>query len=107
MPSNITHNGIPLSQDIGLAILEQVRLMNINNVSTNQATPLNSNNRVTLACHSCYLAAQSCIDGLHDKGATHRQLDLMERVPQATISAPTRTPNLAFRYRPPGVPTKN
>ncbi len=37
---------------------------------------------------------------------THRQVDLMERVPQATTLALTRTPNLAFRYRPPGVPPK-
>ncbi len=33
MSSNIKHNGMPLSQDIGLAILEQLRLININNVS--------------------------------------------------------------------------
>ncbi len=33
MPSNIIHNCMPLSQDIALAILEQLRLMNFNNVS--------------------------------------------------------------------------
>ncbi len=73
MPSNIIHNGMPLSQDIGLAILEHLWLMNINNVSANQATSLNSNNRVMSASHPGYLAMQSYIDALHYNGATHCQ----------------------------------
>ncbi len=106
MPSNIIHNAMPLRQDIGLAIVEQLRLMNINNVSANQATSLNSNNRVMSASHRGYLTRQSYIDRLHDNGATYCQVDLMESVPQVTTSALTRTPNLTFRYRPPGVPPK-
>ncbi len=75
-------------------------------MSANQATSLNPNNKVLSASHPGYLAKQYYIDGIHDNGVKHRQVDLMERVPQATTSALTRTPNLAFRYRPPGVPPK-
>ena len=81
------NSATPLCQDMGLALLEPLRILNIiNSVPAQHATPLNSNNTGMPAAHSGYMAAQSYNGGLQDNMSTYPLVDFTEKVPQAVTS---------------------